>query len=103
MSRFKRLMAPRTWDTPDARGFRAYAKQHYHQMMDLAVELAREHHPTQTGYNVLVPCFFEKLAAPLIYLYESWEVLPPEEKAKYSEELAKIHEETKKLAEKAFK
>jgi len=49
-----------------------------------------------------VQAIFDKLASPLVYLYEAWEVLAPEEKAKYHPELAKIHEESKQLAEKVF-
>jgi len=100
--RVKMLQAPRTWDTPDAKGFREFVKRHYHQMMDLALEMATPDQAALLGYDVLVAAFFDKLAAPLIYLYESWDVMAPEEKGKYTPELAKIHEESKALAEKVL-
>jgi len=104
--RVKQLLSPRTWDTPDAKGFRAYAKEHYGQMLDFAVELVGTRDvTTASGLALalqLVPVVFDKLAAPLVYLYESWEVLSPEEKAKYSPDLAAVHEEHEALAEEIF-
>jgi len=102
VERYKRLMVPWDEDTPDARGFWEYAKQHYLRCFNLALEIAEKVGTTKTGFNLGVQLVFDKLASPLVYLYEAWSVLPPEKKATYSAELAKIHEESKKLAEKAF-
>jgi len=100
--RAARMLTPRIWDTPDAKGFRAYAKEHYTQMLDFAVELLGTRDvTTASGLALalqLVPAVFDKLAAPLVYLYESWEVLSSEEKAKYSKELAEIHEKSEAMA-----
>jgi len=103
MNKYKRLMVPWGKDTPDARGFFAYAKQHYLNAEKLAFSIAFEKAWAEPQFWNLVIAIFDKIASPLVYLYESWEVLSPEEKAKYDPELAKIHEQSKRMAEEAFK
>jgi len=103
MNRYKRLMVPWGKDTPDARGFFNYAKEHYERAFHFAFDLANKLGATRVGFNLATELVFDKVASPLVYLYEAWEVLAPEEKAKYDPELAKIHEQSKKLAEEAFK
>jgi hypothetical protein len=97
--RVRMLMAPRTWDTPDAKGFLAYAKQHYKQALEMAAEICSDFETWPTRKDIAFQGILDKLAAPLIYLYESWEVLAPEEKAKYSPELAEIHKKSVAMAE----
>ena len=97
------MMVPWDEDTPDSRGFWQYVKRHWSRCDELACEIV-----IGMGFEVLrdtdVYCVvLEKLASPLVYLYEAWVVMAPEKKAKYSEELAKIHEESKRMAEEAFK
>ena len=101
-NRYKRLMVPWSKETPDAKGFFNYAKEHYETCIQLALEIAIKCGASRIGVNLIVRMVFDKLASPLVYLYEAWEVLNPEEKAKYSLEMAKIHEESKKLAEEVF-
>jgi len=103
MSRYRHLMVPWDQDTPDARGFFAYADQHYLRCITMAEKILRN-----AGYDLsqetrLLAVILDKLTSPLVYLYETWEVLPPETKMKYSPELAEIHEESKRLAEEAFR
>jgi len=103
MNRYKRLMVPWGKDTPDAKGFFEYAKKHYHDCLKFADDIIPGI-PTERETTVRVKLLIlDKIASPLVYLYESWEVLSPEEKAKYSPELAKIHEQSKRMAEEAFK
>jgi hypothetical protein len=101
--RAKRLTVPWDEDTPDARGFWNYARDHYGRCIILACEIARENWlESDIRYEVIFRAVFDKLASPLVYLYKAWNVMNPEKKAKYNPELQKIHEEGKKLAEKVF-
>ena len=54
-------------------------------------------------FPIIFNAIFDKLASPLIYLHENWITMPPEQKAKYHPDLAKIHEQVKKQVEEAFK
>ena len=85
-----RMMVPWDEDTPDARGFFAYAEKHYLRCGNLAATLTyRLNHPPEFKRAFFQACF-DKLASPLVYLWDSWSVMAPEKKAKYSPELAKI-------------
>jgi hypothetical protein len=101
--RSKRLTVPWDEDTPDAKGFWNYVRDHYSRCITLACEIAKEHWlGSDLRYETIFKAVFDKLASPLVYLYEAWNVMNPEKKAKYSPEMQKIHEESRKLAEKIF-
>ncbi|MHA1829070.1 MAG: hypothetical protein ACTSX6_10545 [Candidatus Heimdallarchaeaceae archaeon] len=92
-------------DTPDAKGFWNYAKEHYLNAWRFANETMKQSLMIDGDPRNLCDLrnmIFDKVSSPLVYLYEAWSVLPPETKAKYNPELAKIHEETEKIADRYF-
>ena len=98
--RAKRSQVP--WDESSeyARGFWAYVKAHYKKCVALASEIAESYTPKNSYiFPYVFQAVYEKLASPLVYLHETWMFMPTEKKAKYNPELAKIHEEAKKVAE----
>jgi len=101
--RYERLLVPWGKDTPDARGFWKYAREHYQRAWRLACEIAGDEELPGMGFEIMVRVLFDKLASPLVYLYEAWTVLPGSEKARYDAELARIHAESERMAEEAFK
>jgi len=101
--RYERLLVPWGKDTPDARGFWRYAKEHYRRAWKLAEEIAAGPEIPGAMFEMVARVVFDKLASPLVYLYEAWTVLPGSEKARYDAELARIHAESERMAEEAFK
>jgi hypothetical protein len=100
--RAKKMMVPWDEDTPNAKGFWNYVEEYYRECLSLANKIVFPKKYDSPVHWKAMLAVFDKLASPLVYLWEAWEVLPPEKKAKYNPELAKIHEESVKLAEKAF-
>jgi len=101
--RARSMLVPWDEDTPDARGFWKYAEEHYGRAIAKAWNIADKHSGPDLNVGQLTIILVDKLASPLVYLYQSWSVMAPEKKAKYSEELAKIHERVKREVEEAFK
>ena len=101
--RARQLAIPWEEDTPDAKGFFVYAKEHYLKCGNLAAMLMYQFNQPPELKRTFFQACFDKLTTPLVYLWEAWSVMAPENKAKYSPELAKIHEESKKQAEDVFK
>jgi hypothetical protein len=101
--RAQRMVVPWNEDTPDARGFWKYAYNHYHQCISLACEIADYHSGPDLSYEAVFQAVFDKVASPLVYLYESWCVMSPEKKAKFNPEIAEIHNRVKRQVEEAFK
>jgi len=60
--RSKRLTVPWGEDTPDARGFWNYAKEHYSKCIALACEIASNHYGSDLSYEAIFQAVFEKLA-----------------------------------------
>jgi len=89
------------WETPDGRGFRNYAEEYYVSMIIMAENILRlaSYNPDQE--QLMLAAVFEKISSPLVYLYDQWETLPPEERKKYmpKEDVEKIDETIKKLLE----
>jgi hypothetical protein len=106
MSRSKRILeiVPVLDDTPDARGFIRFAAEYYEKCLiladDIVLRYLQNSDYTEETFTTLQTAVFDKIAPPAIYLYQYWEIMNPEKKVKYDEELKKIHEEGKKLAEK---
>jgi len=98
----KRMMVPWDENTPDAKGFWEYVRSHYERCIETSWIIAKNHGDSREEIWSIANVILDKLASPLVYLWEAWTVLPPEQKAKYNPELAKIHEESVKMAEKAF-
>ena len=101
--RAMRMMVPWGEDTPDAKGFFAYAEEHYLRCGNIAATLMRRFNQPPELKGAFFQTCLDKLASPLVYLWDSWSVMAPEKKAKYSKELAEIHEKSKWMAEQAFK
>jgi hypothetical protein len=96
----KRSQIPWDEDTPYAKGFWAYIRQHYKKCAELASEIAESYTPRNSYmFPYVFQAIYEKLASPLVYLHETWMFMPTEQKAKYNPELAKIHEQAEKAAE----
>ena len=88
------------WNTPDGKGFRRYAIQHYREALKLAGEvLANERYDRTEGYERMIGVF-EKIASPLVYLHDTWMLLPPETKARYNPEFQQIKKEADETAKK---
>ena len=101
--RASRLTVPWDEDTPDSRGFWQYVKSHFERADILALKIMQLMGWDPLDSQVVYAVVLDKLTSPLVYLYEAWCVMAPEKKARYNEELTRIHEEAKKLAEEAFK
>ena len=101
--RARQLAIPWEEDTPDAQGIFTYTREHYLTCGNLAVTLMYQFNQPPELKRTFFQACFDKLASPLVYLWEAWSVMAPEKKTKYSPELAKIHEESKRMAERAFK
>jgi len=110
----RRMLAhrdPLTEDTPDAEGFLNYAKEHYQKAMELSAQLANnfaervagEEHENPILRALLAGEIFQKVAKPLVYLYESWNALPVDVRAKYSPRLRRAREEARSMVEEAFR
>ena len=99
----KRLLVPWDEDTPDSRGFWNYVQNHYERCIEKSWEIAKKHGGSEQEIWSIANVILDKLASPLVYLYEAWTIMAPEKKAKYSPELAKIHERVKKEVDEAFK
>jgi hypothetical protein len=95
----RRLLVPWEADTPDARGFWKYVYEHYHRCITLACKLARDHSGSDLRYEAVFQAVFEKVASPLVYLYDAWCVMSPDMKAKFSPEIAEVYEKIKMQAE----
>lgn len=99
----KLLLVPWNEDTPDAEGFWVYVKEHFYNADRLASEII-DLIGWDVDTNKEVYCvLLDKLTSPLVYLWDSWTVLAPEKKIKYSERLREVHEKNVKMAEEAFK
>lgn len=100
----KRARVPWDEDSPYAKGFWAYAREHYKRCVSLASEIAESYTPKNSYmFPYVFQAVFDKLASPLVYLHETWMLMPTEQKAKYNPELAKVREEAQKMVEEAFK
>jgi len=102
MRRYKVRVVPWNKDTADSRGFFRFAREHYREALKLAFEVAEEFCGSEKIDPCIVGMVFDKVASPLVYLYDAWEVLPSEDKAKYDPEFKRIHEEAEKLAQEIF-
>jgi len=92
----KRYMMPWLKET-DAKGFFEYAKQYYAKAFNYAVDVTAyilNVHETEDieikrlivtseGNVEIFKVIFDKIASPLVYLYDHWNALPLEEKEKY--------------------
>jgi len=101
--RYKRFLVPWDRDTPDSRGFFRYAKEHYIRCAEVATEIVNGFGWDIRDFPETWCVVFNKLASPLVYLYEAWDVLDPAKKAEYDPELHKAVEEAKSLAKEVFK
>jgi hypothetical protein len=100
----KRSQVPWDEETEYAKGFWAYAKEHYSRCLKLAMEISETvAKPNSYIFPYVLNAVFEKLASPLVYLHETWMFMPTDKKAKYNPQLAKIHEEAQKQVEQALK
>jgi hypothetical protein len=101
---YRRYLVPWDEDTPDARGFWRYARDHYARCIikasDLANEFATRLH---LSHEAVFQSVFEKLASPLVYLYDAWAVMSAEKKIAFDQELARLYAEAKKQGEEVLK
>jgi hypothetical protein len=86
------------WESEDGIGFKAYIKSHYIQAIKLCEEIIKSDYRYEK-YSLML---FDKLATPLVYLYEQWLSLPIEEKAKYNPKLKEIKAKAEEMAKQAF-
>jgi len=99
----KSHMVPWDKDTPDAKGFWNYVNNHYERCIEKAFDIVTGHTKNPQEVTIFTRMVFDKLASPLVYLWEAWNAIPVEKKIRYNPELAKIHEQVQKQVEEAFK
>jgi len=98
----RRLRVPWTEDTPDAKGFWNFVADHYLRCDRLAWNLTRD-----MGYNgeeamAMITQIFNKLASPLVYLWDQWATKSPEEKARWEPAILAKAKEHREAVEKAW-
>jgi len=98
----QRLMVPWFENTPDAKGFWNYVRDHYERCIEMSWLIAKNHGNSEKEIRLIANVILDKLASPLVYLYEAWNVLPSEVRVKFNPELAEIKKKAEKLAEKVF-
>jgi len=101
---FKRMGAKLSWnwETPDMKGFLAYAKEYYKRVDRLTCKIIVECGWPEDSWAQVYQAVFDKLASPLVYLYDSWLEMPIKEKAKYNPELAEIHKKSEAMVKEAW-
>jgi len=100
--RARRLRVPWDEDTPDARGFWKFVGDHYLRCDKLAWNFTRKMGYDGQEHMMMVVEVFEKLASPLVYLWDQWASKSPEEKAKWNPEILAKAKEHREAVEKAW-
>jgi hypothetical protein len=93
------LGAARPLDPIEQKAFDCYCWNHYQKALHTANELAVAWSETDAQYVAVLPVLVDKIASPYVYLREAWDCLPPDEKARYSPELAERIDKAAKEAE----
>jgi len=116
--RARRLLVPTFWSTtPDARGFFNFAREYYRHALDFSLDITlsflgyRTDIDRETKIHILksldhalefFTAVYDKIATPLVYLYERWTTMNMEEKSQYDEELKKLYIEYKNRVREAM-